>query len=156
MSPKSLKLAIGSSIATLFGIGNIRVAPGTWGSLLALLLWLPLAHWVFWLQLLVVGAAFLLAVWAAAVQERIRGQHDLPEIVIDELVGLWMTALFVPPSLYWLIAAFLTFRFFDIWKPGPIGWLDRRVGGGLGVVLDDAAAGLVAGLLLLLAQYWIG
>ncbi len=153
MPPKSLKLSIGSAIATLFGIGNIRVAPGTWGSLLALLLWLPFLHRPLWLQLLVVGIAFVLAVWAAAIQERIRGKHDLPEIVIDELVGMWITALFVPLSLFWLIIAFFTFRFFDILKPGPIRWLDRHVGGGLGVVVDDAAAGLLAGSLLLLAQY---
>lgn len=155
MPSKSLKLSIGSSLATLFGIGKIRFAPGTWGSLLALLLWLPLLQRPLWIQLLAVGIAYGLAVWAAGIQEKLRGKHDLPEIVIDELVGMWITALFVPSSMYWLIAAFFTFRFFDIMKPGPVRWLDRHIGGGHGVVVDDAAAGLLAGSLLLLAQYFL-
>lgn len=145
------------AIATLAYIGLLRPAPGTWGSLAAL----PLG-WVLHvlggplLLIAATGAVFALGLWATAAETRRSGVEDPSEIVIDELAGQWV-ALW-PLSLgaahagaaitaLWpgWIAAFLLFRFFDIVKPGPAGWADRR-GDALGVMLDDAIAGAFAAM----------
>jgi len=149
-------------IATCFGAGYLRPAPGTWASLVAL----PAAwalHWVGGFALLALGTAavFGLGWWAAATETREHPGSDPSEIVIDEVAGQWI-ALW-PVSLWadamnadilrlwpgWMVA-FLGFRLFDILKPGPVGWADRR-GDALGIMLDDVIAGLLAALPVLLA-----
>ena len=144
-------------IATLMGVGYIRPAPGTWGSLVALpYAWL--LHYIGGLPLLALGivAAFLKGWWATAKMTEGSEDHDPSEIVIDELVGQWIALLPLSYAAWSMeisilamwpgwIAAFALFRFFDITKLGPIGWADRR-GDPLGVMLDDVIAGVFAAL----------
>lgn len=138
-------------LATWFGAGLIRPAPGTWGTLAAL----PPA-WALWsvggvaALLLGAGAALAAGVWAAQRYAAQTGEHDAGAVVIDEVAGMWLTLVFVPATPSWWIAAFFAFRAFDILKPWPIGWADRRVKGGVGVMLDDILAGAMAGASLLL------
>lgn len=132
-------------VAFGFGSGLAARAPGTWGSLLAAvlappLLWAPAA--VAWT--LVVAAA-VGGVFLCAAAVRRLGVPDHPGIVWDEFSGLWLALLLVPPSWTAWVGAFVLFRLFDIVKPWPIGWLDRHCAGGLGVMADDLAAGLLAG-----------
>lgn len=135
-------------IASGFGAGLSPFAPGTVGSLVALLPWfwlreLPLAAYIG-----VVLAVFLLGVWGSQWLVARLGLEDPGCIVIDEFVGLWLALAFAPRGWIWLAAGFLLFRLFDVLKPWPVSWADRRVGGGFGVMLDDALAGLMAGLVL--------
>lgn len=147
-------------IATVCYVGYLRPAPGTWGSLVALpLAWL--LHVLGGPLLLGLGIAvgFLKGVWATARLTRGQDDHDPSEVVIDEVVGQWIA--FLPVSLgAWFagaeitalwpgwIVAFLAFRAFDIRKPGPIGWADRREDA-LGVMLDDVIAGVFAALVVI-------
>jgi len=94
------------------------------------------------LYLILLAMLFLFGVWLCGRVAREFGVHDHPGIVWDEWVGLLMTLWMAPAGWVWLAAGFLLFRLFDIWKPWPIGWLDRKVGGGLGIMLDDLVAGL--------------
>jgi len=144
-------------IATFGMVGHLRPAPGTWGSLAALpAAWL--LHVLGGPVLLAIGAALAFAIgwWATAQETRGKADHDPSEIVIDEAAGQWLAMLPVSIgathagaalSALWpgWIAAFVLFRLFDIWKPGPVGWADRR-GDALGVMLDDVIAGLFAAL----------
>lgn len=145
-------------VGTVCFVGHLRPAPGTWGSLAALpIVWLLHMSGGFPLLLIAIVIAFAMGWWATAQMTRGQSDNDPSEIVVDELVGQWIAL--IPISLgAWMrgvdilalypgwIAAFLLFRLFDIWKPGPIGWADRR-GDPLGVMLDDVIAGLFAALL---------
>jgi phosphatidylglycerophosphatase A len=141
-------------LATWFGAGLLPRAPGTWGSLAALpFAWL-LAAWGGWKAL---AAATVLATlagwWAAAVYVRRNGRADPGEVVIDEVAGQWLTLILVPPDPWLYAGGFALFRLFDIRKPWPVGWADRRLGGGLGVMADDILAGLYAGAILALIAW---
>ena len=143
-------------IASGFGSGLSPWAPGTVGSLAAMPLWLLLSHWPLWLYGLFLVLAFALGVWAADKTGQAVGETDHGGIVWDEFVGLWITLAVVPRHWPWILAGFVAFRFFDILKPPPVRQLERRIPGGLGVMLDDVAAGLYAAAVLLLARYLIG
>ena len=149
------------TIATLFGIGYLRPAPGTWGSAAAIplgyLLHATLGFPGFAIVTLAVAA---LGWWAVSAVTAGHTDHDPGEIVIDEVVGQWIALLpasagfwqagldpWVFPAPGW-VTAFLAFRLFDIWKPGPVGWADRKAGP-LGVMLDDVIAGAMAGVVVL-------
>ncbi|MBL8517984.1 MAG: phosphatidylglycerophosphatase A [Betaproteobacteria bacterium] len=135
------------------GAGLVPKAPGTFGTLLGFpLAWasLQMPGWAAWLS---VGAAFLLGVWACERCGRDLGVADHGAMVWDEVVAMWGVLLLVPLSWVSWLAAFALFRFFDIAKPFPIGWLDRKVKGGLGVMLDDALAAAYAVLALRVMQY---
>ena len=127
--------------------------PGTWASLAAL----PCA-WAIrdtgGLAALAVAAAVAFAVgWAAAEPvARASGQHDPGFIVIDEIAAQWLTLLAAPLDWRWYAAAFLLFRLFDIVKPWPIRAIERRVAGGLGIMLDDVMAAIYALVVLLITQ----
>lgn len=129
-------------IATALGAGLSPRAPGTVGSAVALLPWwfllrgLPLSTYV---AVLVVG--FALGVWACEVADRRLQMHDQGALVWDEVIGMWITLIAAPHAWWWLLVGFGLFRLFDIWKPWPVGLADRRVHGGLGVMLDDVLAG---------------
>lgn len=133
-----------------FGSGLIRPAPGTWGTLAAVPLYLLLAPLPWWGYLAAVLLAMWLGVWLCGESARRLGVHDHPGIVWDEFVGLWITLLAAPAGWPWLVLGFVLFRFFDAVKPWPIRWFDRQVHGGLGIMLDDVVAGLfsLAGLQL--------
>lgn len=138
-------------IACGFGSGLTPKAQGTFGSLAAIVPWLLLRDLSVpaWLGIIVV--AFAIGVWACDVAGRILGVDDHRSLVWDEFVGLWITLLPALVAPWWaLIAGFLLFRVFDIWKPWPIAWFDRRVKGGFGVMLDDVIAGIFAGIVLYL------
>ena len=130
--------------ATWFGIGLIRPAPGTWGSLAALLIW----YFAEFLHssIHIVLPIFILFSWLACSQASQDSQSkDHSSIVIDEVAGMLVALSFVAHEIIIYLWAFLLFRFFDIWKPWPVSWADNNVKGGLGILLDDLIAGLFAG-----------
>jgi len=151
-------------IATFFYVGYLRPFPGTWGSAAALpIAWLLYNLGGWGLVAVMVPVAFGLGWWATALETRGQDDHDPSEIVIDEVAGQWLALLpvFIGAShagadvlALWpgWVVGFIAFRFFDILKPGPIGWADRQHGP-LGVMLDDIFAGIAAALTVGLAAY---
>ena len=138
-----------------FGAGCSPRAPGTMGTLVAVALSLPLAQLPLAAYLGVLLLVTAAGVWLCGAAARDLGVHDHPGIVWDEIAGYLLTMVGAPSGWVWIAAGFALFRLFDIWKPWPIGWLDRRVGGGLGIMLDDLVAGLfAAGCLQLLSLFW--
>lgn len=135
-----------------FGAGLAPKAPGTFGTLVALPLWVLLVWAVSdpTLYLVICAALFAVGCWICGESARLLGIHDAPGIVFDEIVGFFITAfplLGLPFNLVlglWVLAAFVLFRFFDIIKPWPIRWLDRHVHGGFGIMLDDVVAAIFA------------
>ena len=127
-----------------FGTGLAPRAPGTVGSLVALPLYFLLAPLALPVYLVLLAGLLLLGVWVTAHTERDLGVHDHPGIVFDEIVGQLAALTLVPVSIVWIVIGFGLFRLFDIWKPWPIRWLNSRVTGGWGIMLDDLAAGLAA------------
>lgn len=149
-------------IATFFGAGLLRPAPGTWGTLAALpFAWGLHAMGGFWLLAIATVAVFFLGWWVTVVETRGLDDPDPSEIVIDEVAGMWL-ALWpvslgamiqgVPITALWpgWVVAFLAFRAFDIWKPGPVGLADR-MHTPLGVMLDDIIAGALAAMVVAVA-----
>ncbi len=140
-----------------FGLGSGAApkAPGTFGTLAAVPLYFLLQPLAPWSYLLVVTAMFFIGVWLCDRTSKDLGVHDHGGIVWDEWVGFLLTLWLAPAGPGWLIGGFVLFRIFDIWKPWPIGWLDRRVGGGWGIMLDDIVAGLYGLMLLQLAACFL-
>jgi len=98
--------------------------------------------------------AFVVGVYLCERTSRDLGVHDHGGIVWDEFVGLWITLILVPPGWGWLLLGFVLFRFFDIIKPQPIGWADKKVAGGFGIMLDDVLAGIYAWGVLQACVWW--
>lgn len=148
-----------SELVLTFGyVGHIPVASGTWGSAAVLpFLWLIPAHWNFAATVAITATVlFALGSWLARDALSIFGSEDPSPVVLDEVVGMLLAVALVPrPTLPWIIAAFFLFRLFDIWKPFPVRQ-GERVGGGLGIFLDDVLAGLYANGLLHLAALILG
>lgn len=136
-------------LATWFGAGLAPAAPGTFGSLAAFPLALPIA-WAFgWVGLVVAAAAItLVGLWAADRYGQLSGKDDAQEIVIDEVAAQLFVLAAAPFEFLPWCAAFLAFRLFDVWKPWPCSALDRRLHGGLGVMADDLAAAGYAALVM--------
>lgn len=134
-------------LATWFGAGYAPKGPGTAGSLLALPFGWALAHLggQIWLSIGVVIVT-VIGVWAANAYMRQAGEHDPGPVVIDEVAGQWLAMMPLAAALTWqaVLAAFVLFRLFDIFKPWPISWADRRIEGGFGVMFDDILAGIAA------------
>ena len=139
-----MKFSLTMFIATGFFSGYLPKAPGTWGSLAAIPLWLLFSYLSPWSYGLMLAVVFFLGWFVTGEAEKILDERDPGCAVIDEFFGMFITLFDAPRSLSVVIAAFLLFRLFDIWKPFPISWIDRRVNGGLGIMLDDAMAGLYA------------
>ncbi len=137
------------AVAFMFGAGLAPKAPGTFGTLAAVPLYLALSGVEYIGYLVITALVTVLGVVAADRASEQLGVHDHPGIVIDEVAGYLVTMAFVPFSWAATVAGFLLFRLFDIVKPWPIRWLDRRVGGGFGIMVDDLVAGVLAGLCLL-------
>lgn len=137
-----------------FGLGSgaAPVAPGTFGTLAAVPLYLLLARLPLGLYLLVLLLAFALGVWLCGRCAEDIGEHDHGGIVWDEFVGFWLTMVAAPEGWQWVLAGFLLFRFFDVLKPFPISYFDRHIHGGLGIMLDDALAGCFAWFVLQVAH----
>ena len=134
------------ALATLGGVGYLPGMPGTWGSLAAVPVWWLLSHlgpWGYGLVLVIFLAVSIPV--ASRAQEYLGPDH--PAIVLDEIVGLLIALYGVPRQWLWIIIGFALFRLLDIWKPFPIKYCEK-LPGGWGVVLDDAAAGLGARVVL--------
>lgn len=137
-----------------FGSGAAPKAPGTFGTLAAIPVYLLLAQLPLIPYLAVIVISFLLGVYLCGQASKDMGVHDHGGIVWDEFVGFWITMIALPLHWAWIIAGFVLFRLFDILKPFPIGWLDKRVHGGLGIMIDDVIAGIFALVILQLARYF--
>ena len=147
-------------MATGFGSGFSPVAPGTAGALLAVLLWvagyflLPFAQLQVLLAVLVVYFT-VQGVYSSGVMEKYWGE-DPSRVVVDEMVGVWIPLLVVPDGGWWyVVAAFVLFRFFDIVKPLGVRRMER-LGGGMGIMMDDNLAGVYSAVLLGAARLLIG
>ena len=143
-------------VATGFFIGNLPFAPGTFGSLIGLPLCFLLSRIDLLKSLIWVLVFILFAMGIASAAEKIIKQRDPGQIVIDEIAGLMVTLAGLPFNLKTALAGFIIFRVFDILKPFPIRMLDRRVGGGSGIVLDDVMAGIYGNLIIRLGIYITG
>ena len=150
-------------VATFLYVGYLKPAPGTWASAAAL----PVGYLLhalggFPALAAASAAAFLIGTWATVRETAGAADKDPAEIVIDEVVGMWI-ALWPLSAGLWLggaepwvfpwpgwLGAFVLFRLFDVWKPGPVGWADRQ-GGAMGVMLDDVIAGAIAAVLVTIA-----
>lgn len=139
-----------------FGSGLAPKAPGTAGTLIAVVLFLPMAQLNLVFYSLLVALAALVGVWICGAASRQLGVHDHGGIVWDEFVGFWITMWAVPLDWVWVLAGFALFRFFDVVKPWPIGFLDKRVGGGFGIMIDDVIAGVMACAVLHLCLALLG
>ncbi|MFC3848331.1 phosphatidylglycerophosphatase A [Helicobacter baculiformis] len=141
---------------TLFYAGRFPKGPGTAGSVVALVLGLPILYLsvnTLFLSALLVG---VIAIKQIDLYEQETNTHDAKHIVIDELVGMWIAMAIAGWSVVGIVASFVFFRLFDIYKPSLIGKIDAQVKGGLGVVGDDALAGLCGGLCALLLVHFVG
>lgn len=151
-SPKAIPQSVWRNpihfLAFGFGSGAMPVAPGTFGTLVAIPIYLLMAPLSLWLYLAIVTGITVLGVWLCHVTSRDLGVHDHPGIVWDEIAGYLITMIAAPTGWLWVLLGFVLFRVFDIIKPWPIGWADRRVSGGLGIMLDDVLAAVYAWLLL--------
>ncbi|GAA8474832.1 phosphatidylglycerophosphatase A [Helicobacter pylori] len=150
------KFSLRACFLTLFFSGYSKKAPGTIGSLVALLLGLPVL--IFSANTLFLAAIFigLIAIAQIDKEEEETKRHDSSYIVIDELVGMWLAMAISGLSLAGVVLSFIFFRIYDITKPSLIGKIDKEVKGGLGVVADDALAGVLAGLSVLLVINVLG
>ena len=160
LSPSQRRALLSCPVNVLacgFGTGLVPKAQGTFGSLVAVLLWRGLYCLPLWAYLLVIVLGFVVGVWVCDVASRALGVDDHRSLVWDEFVGQWLALLplclpvcrLSEVMLWWcMVAGFALFRLFDIWKPWPIGWCDRHVKGGFGVMVDDMIAGAFAALVL--------
>ena len=131
-----------------FGSGLVKKAPGTMGTLAAIPLYLLCVQFNSWIYGLLTLIATIGGVWICDVAAKKLDEHDFGGIVWDEVAGYLITMLVVPFSWQTMSVGFVLFRIFDILKPQPIKWIDAKVSGGLGIMLDDVLAGLFADLLL--------
>lgn len=127
-----------------FGSGTSPFAPGTCGTAVAIPLYLLIRDLPVSLYMIILAVVILAGIWICEITESALGVHDYSGIVWDEIAGYFLTMLFAPHHWWWVFAGFFLFRLFDIWKPWPVSWIDRYVGGGLGVMVDDLAAAFYA------------
>jgi len=137
------------------GTGTARFAPGTFGTLVALpLYWLMSGLAAIPYAALTI-VLFIIGVGLCSYTSNKLGVHDHPGIVWDEIVGYLVTMYLAPVGITWMLVGFALFRLFDIWKPWPIRWLDAKVEGGFGIMIDDVLAGIYAAIVLQLLYYWL-
>ena len=131
-----------------FGAGAIKIAPGTFGTVAAIPLYILLQDLPLLMYISITAALFLLGIWLCQITTRDLGVHDHSGIVWDEIVGYLITMAAAPSGGLWIVLGFVLFRLFDIWKPWPINLLDQHVKGGFGVMIDDVMAGVYAWLVM--------
>ncbi len=148
--PRSFIASLLKNIATLGFIGYLPVAPGTWGTAAGVIfiMLIPLSQTAL---LVLIISGILIGTVAAGTAERLIGETDSSHIIVDEFVGFLVSVVFIPHSYGYLASAFLLFRIFDILKPFPIGWVEKAVKGGAGIIADDIMAGIFTNLVL---QIW--
>ncbi len=138
-----------------FGSGLAPKAPGTFGTLAAVPLYLLLAQLPLWAYVVALVLSFGIGVYLCHKTADDLGVHDHPGIVWDEFVGYWITMLLAPAGWLWVVVGFVLFRIFDVLKPWPIRWLDKHVHGGFGIMIDDVLAGVFAWLVLQGLALWL-
>ncbi|HSG92963.1 MAG TPA: phosphatidylglycerophosphatase A [Methylotenera sp.] len=135
-------------LACGLGSGLIPKAPGTFGTLAAIPLFLVMQPLPLVSYLLLTVLFFIVGIWIAAQAIKVFKKDDPSEVVWDEVVGLLITMIAAPAGWQWLVLGFVLFRIFDIWKPWPVSLADQKLHGGLGIMLDDVIAGVYAFLTL--------
>lgn len=143
-------------LAIGLGSGAAPKAPGTFGTLMAVLLYWPLSQLPLISYCAVVLVAAIVGVYICGKTSKDWQVHDHGGIVWDEFVGYWITMIAIPVTWYWALLGFVLFRVFDIWKPWPISWLDKKVHGGLGIMIDDVVAGVFAWAILFGVVHFAG
>ena len=139
-----MKLKLSEIIGTVFYVGRTPFAPGTMGSLVALLVWFILKPFIIDpLFLLITGGLFFIGIAVSTILIEAWNKKDPKEIVIDEWVGMWISLYLVPHTILWGFVAFFFFRLFDILKPGPVQMMDD-MDDSIGVMMDDVVAGILA------------
>ena len=136
-----------------FGSGLVPKAPGTAGTVVGALLYLPMQSLDVAPYLAVTLLCFLVGVGVCGFTASRLQTHDHPAIVWDEIVGYFATMAFAPDGWGWMLLGFVLFRFFDVVKPWPIRWVDRRVSGGSGIMLDDLLAGIFSAVIIQIIVY---
>ncbi|PIE65618.1 MAG: phosphatidylglycerophosphatase A [Desulfobacterales bacterium] len=144
------------AIATGGGVGMLPRAPGTWGSLAALLPWLLIKDLPLPSYLGALVFTFVIGFFAAGSAEKILDRPDAGPIVIDEILGMFITLTLAPNHPAAWALGFVLFRIFDIKKPFPVSWFDQHIHGGLGIMMDDVIAGIYALINLQLIWFFIG
>lgn len=138
-----------------FGSGAAPKAPGTWGTLAAVLIYWPLSQLSPEHYLLMLLVTSVMGIYICGQTARDLGVHDHGSIVWDEFVGFWITMFAAPVGWVWVVVGFVLFRFFDIIKPWPISWIDKKITGGFGIMLDDVIAGVMAAVVLQGIAWWL-
>ncbi len=141
-------------LATGFGVGYCPKFPGTAGTLLGATLYFGLSKHPWYIYALALGIMLLAGIWLCEQAARSLGNRDPKEVVWDEMAGYLVAMAAAPRGLAWAVAGFVIFRFLDILKPGPVGWVERRFSGGVGIMLDDLLAGVLTMLVLGMIE-WI-
>ena len=136
-----------------FGAGASPIMPGTMGTLVAIPIYLLMQLFPLPIYTLILAAMICIGFWLCDVADKAAGVHDHSSIVWDEIVGYLLTMWAIPVSWISVVLGFLLFRLFDIWKPWPISWVNDKVGGGVGVVVDDLLAGVFAWVVLAFISY---
>ena len=142
-------------IATGCYSGYLPKAPGTWGSLVGLLLFFLLHTLSLEIYLAVLAGLFVIGTFAAGEAEKIVDHKDPGLVVIDEIIGMLVTMIAIPATPLAMGLGFILFRIFDIWKPFPVNFFDQRFHGGLGIMLDDVMAGIYSLIILQLVIRFI-
>lgn len=148
MTEKNRIEKVGNFFATGFGLGNLPIAPGTWGTLGGVVLYVALLPFSLFTYITVIIIAFVLGCWLC---EKVSLEMQKPDpacIVWDEIVGYGVAMIGVSKGMAWMCAGFVLFRLFDMIKPWPISWVDKKVKGGIGIMLDDLLAGLFTWIIL--------
>ncbi|ARD23385.1 MULTISPECIES: phosphatidylglycerophosphatase A family protein [Shewanella] len=142
-------------LALGFGSGLAAKAPGTFGTLAAVPLVYLMGHLSLTAFIIITVLSTLIGFYICDKAAKDMGVHDHGAIVWDEVAGLMITMIAAPAGLIWLVIGFALFRFFDILKPWPIRWLDAKVHGGFGIMIDDVLAGFFALICLQLIYYFV-
>ncbi len=140
-------------LALGFGSGLHKKAPGTLGTLVAIPFFLIIYKIDISFQILFVVIIFFLGIWSSNVTSKSLKQKDPSCIVIDEIAAFLLLLVLINPNFYQLIYLFILFRIFDIWKPYPVSWLEKKYSGGFGIMIDDIAAALMALIIYLITDY---
>ena len=148
-------IKIAEILSTVFYIGKLPMAPGTWCSFIAFLSWYFLRSQIEGVFILYASLVlFFIGVAVTTIYSESIGKEDPPEIVIDEWVGQWIALWLIPHTFLWGFTSFILFRMFDIFKPGPVGRMDD-IKSGAGIMMDDVIAGILALLVTQSLVYFI-
>ncbi len=144
------------AIATGLYVGKIPKAPGTWGSLAAFVPWYFVKDVDLLTYFFILVALFIIGFFTAGSTEKILDSPDSGSIVIDEILGMFITLLLAPAHPFAWVLGFILFRIFDIAKPFPVSWFDQHIHGGIGIMMDDVIAGLYALISLQVIWFIVG